>query len=51
MKGITYTQVAQYSVMAFVYTIPAIYIALMLTGNAIPQIGLVGNTVMEYLFR
>ncbi|MEC7107594.1 MAG: sodium:solute symporter family protein [Verrucomicrobiota bacterium] len=45
MKGITYTQVAQYSVMAFAYTIPAIYIALMLTGNAIPQIGLVGNTV------
>ena len=45
MKGITYTQVAQYSVMAFAYTIPAIYIALMLTGNAIPQVGLVGNTV------
>ena len=45
MKGITYTQVAQYSVMAFAYTIPAIFIALMLTGNAIPQIGLVGNTV------
>ena len=45
MKGITYTQVAQYSVMAFAYTIPAIFIALMLTGNAIPQVGLVGNTV------
>ena len=45
MKGITYTQVAQYSVMAFAYTIPAIFIALMLTGNAIPQIGLVGNTL------
>ena len=45
MKGITYTQVAQYSVMAFAYTIPAIFIALILTGNAIPQIGLVGNTV------
>ena len=45
MKGITYTQVAQYSVMAFAYTNPAIYIALMLTGNAIPQVGLVGNTV------
>ena len=45
MKGITYTQVAQYSVMAFAYTIPAIFIALILTGNAIPQVGLVGNTV------
>ena len=45
MKGITYTQVAQYSVMAFAYTIPAIFIAFMLTGNAIPQVGLVGNTV------
>ena len=45
LKGITYTQVAQYSVMAFAYTIPAIFIALMLTGNAIPQIGLVGNTL------
>ena len=45
MKGITYTQVAQYSVMAFAYTIPAIFIALILTGNAIPQIGLVGNTL------
>ena len=45
MKGITYTQVAQYSVMAFAYTIPAIFIALMLTGNAIPQVGLVGNTL------
>ena len=45
MKGITYTQVAQYSVMAFAYTIPAIFIALILTGNAIPQVGLVGNTL------
>jgi cation/acetate symporter len=43
MKGITYTQVAQYSVMAFAYTIPAIFIALALTGNVIPQLGLVGN--------
>ena len=45
MKGITYTQVAQYSVMAFAYTIPAIFIAFMLTGNVIPQIGLVGDTI------
>ena len=45
MKGITYTQVAQYSVMAFAYTIPAIFIAFILTGNAIPQVGLVGETI------
>ena len=43
MKGITYTQVAQYCVMAFAYTIPAIFIALALTGNVIPQLGLIGN--------
>jgi len=43
MKGITYTQVAQYCVMAFSYTIPAIFIAMALTGNVIPQFGLVGN--------
>ncbi|MDF7807813.1 cation acetate symporter [Pontiellaceae bacterium B12219] len=43
MKGITYTQVAQYCVMAFSYTIPAIFIAMALTGNVIPQLGLIGN--------
>ncbi|MGB0744601.1 MAG: sodium:solute symporter family protein, partial [Opitutales bacterium] len=43
MKGITYTQVAQYCVMAFAYTIPAIYISMALTGNVIPQLGLIGN--------
>ncbi len=43
MKGITYTQVAQYCVMAFAYTIPAIYIAMALTGHVIPQMGLIGN--------
>ncbi len=43
MKGITYTQVAQYCVMAFAYTIPAIYIAIVLTNNFIPQLGLIGN--------
>lgn len=45
MKGITYTQVAQYCVMAFAYTIPAIFIAMVLTGNVIPQFGLIGNYV------
>jgi cation/acetate symporter len=43
MKGITYTQVAQYCVMAFAYTIPAIYISMALTGNVIPQMGLIGD--------
>ncbi|MFK7911844.1 MAG: sodium:solute symporter family protein [Akkermansiaceae bacterium] len=43
MKGITYTQVAQYCVMAFAYTIPAVFIAIALTNNFIPQLGLIGN--------
>ena len=37
MKGITYTQVAQYCVLIFAYTVPAVFIAIQLTGNAIPQ--------------
>ncbi len=40
MKGITYTQIAQYCVLITAYTIPAIFISLNLTGNPIPQIGL-----------
>jgi len=44
MKGITYTQVAQYTVMAFSYTLPAIFISLALTGNIFPQLGLIGTT-------
>jgi cation/acetate symporter len=43
MKGITYTQVAQYCVMAFAYTIPAIFIAMQLTDSVIPQLGFIGN--------
>jgi cation/acetate symporter len=43
MKGITYTQIAQYCVLIFAYTVPAIFIALNLTGNPIPQIGLGGT--------
>ncbi|MHB1198282.1 MAG: sodium:solute symporter family protein [Polaromonas sp.] len=43
MKGITYTQVSQYVVLILAYTIPAIFISLQLTGNAIPQLGLGGN--------
>ncbi|MEM8571337.1 MAG: sodium:solute symporter family protein [Pseudomonadota bacterium] len=44
MKGITYTQIAQYVIMIFAYTVPAIFIALQLTGNVFPQIGL-GSTL------
>jgi cation/acetate symporter len=40
MKGITYTQVAQYCVLIFAYTIPAIAIALVLTGNPVPQLAI-----------
>ena len=39
MKGITYTQVAQYCVLIFAYLLPAIFISMTLTGNVIPQIG------------
>lgn len=46
MKGITYTQIAQYCVLIFAYTIPAIFISLNLTGNPIPQLGL-GSTMGE----
>ncbi len=45
MKGITYTQIAQYLVLILAYTIPAIFISLNLTGNPIPQLGLIGNHV------
>ncbi|MBA63394.1 MAG: cation acetate symporter [Planctomycetaceae bacterium] len=47
MKGITYTQVAQYCVMAFAYTIPAFYIAITLTGNFVPQLGFVGEYIAD----
>ncbi|AMO58161.1 sodium:solute symporter [Endozoicomonas montiporae] len=39
MKGITYTQVAQYCVMTFAFMVPAIFISMMITGNPIPQLG------------
>ncbi|MBE0576775.1 MAG: cation acetate symporter [Desulfuromonadales bacterium] len=45
MKGITYTQVAQYCVLILAYTIPAIFISLQLTGNPIPQLGLGSDLV------
>ena len=43
MKGITYTQVAQYCVLIFAFTVPAIFIAIQMTGNPIPQIGFGGE--------
>lgn len=44
MKGITYTQVAQYCVLIFAYMVPAFFISFLITGNPIPQLGL-GSTV------
>ncbi len=44
MKGITYTQIAQYCVLILAYTIPAIFISLQLTGHPLPQVGL-GSTI------
>ena len=55
MKGITYTQVAQYCVMIFAYMVPAIYVSMMITGNPIPQLGFgsevsgTGQSVVERL--
>ena len=46
MKGITYTQVAQYCVLIFAYLVPAIFISILMTGNAIPQIGF-GSTLVD----
>lgn len=46
MKGITYTQVAQYCVLIMAYMIPAIFISIMLTGNPIPQLGF-GSSLSE----
>lgn len=56
MKGITYTQVAQYCVLIFAYLVPAIFISLLVTGNPVPQLGLgaemadgSGDTVLQRL--
>ena len=46
MKGITYTQIAQFCVLIFAYTVPAIFISLQLTGQLVPQIGL-GSTLAD----
>ena len=44
MKGITYTQVAQYCVLIFAFMVPAIFISIQMTGNPIPQLGFGGST-------
>ena len=49
MKGITYTQVAQYCVLIFAFMVPAFFISLQMTGNFIPQIGM-GGTVPDGTF-
>jgi cation/acetate symporter len=46
MKGVTYTQIAQYCVLIFAYTVPAVFISLQLTGNPVPQLGL-GSTMSD----
>ena len=46
MKGITYTQIAQYVVLIFAYTVPAVFISLQITDNPLPQLGL-GSSVAD----
>jgi cation/acetate symporter len=46
MKGITYTQVAQYCVLIFAFMVPAIFISIQMTGNPIPQLGM-GSTIND----
>jgi len=50
MKGITYTQVAQYCVLIFAYTVPAVFIALNMTGNPFPQLGLGSRIAGENIY-
>lgn len=47
MKGITYTQVAQYCVLIFAFMVPAIFISIQMTGNPVPQLGMGGTLVNE----
>ncbi|MBT7521001.1 MAG: cation acetate symporter, partial [Nitrospina sp.] len=46
MKGITYTQVAQYCILIFAFLVPAVFISILMTGNPIPQIGF-GSTLVD----
>ncbi|MFT4542806.1 MAG: cation/acetate symporter [Planctomycetota bacterium] len=45
MKGITYTQVAQYCVLIFAYMVPAIFLSVLMTGNPVPQLGFSANAI------
>ena len=47
MKGITYTQVAQYCVLIFAFMVPAIFISIQMTGNPVPQLGMGSNVLGE----
>jgi cation/acetate symporter len=47
MKGVTYTQVAQYCVLIFAYTVPAIFMSIIITDNPVPQLGFIGNMAGE----
>ncbi|MBB4211959.1 cation/acetate symporter [Rhodothalassium salexigens DSM 2132] len=47
MKGVTYTQVAQYCVLIFAYMVPAIFISILITGNPVPQLGLGADVAGE----
>ena len=47
MKGVTYTQVAQYCVLIFAYTVPAIFMSIIITGNPVPQLGFIGDAKGE----
>ena len=50
MKGITYTQVAQYCVLIFAYMVPAIFISILITGNPIPQLGFGSKVISEDVY-
>ena len=50
MKGITYTQVAQYCVLIFAYMVPAIFISILITGNPIPQLGFGSKIISEDIY-
>ena len=50
MKGITYTQVAQYCVLIFAYMVPAIFISILITGNPVPQLGFGSQIVGENIY-
>jgi cation/acetate symporter len=50
MKGITYTQVAQYCVLIFAYMVPAIFISILMTGNPIPQLGFGSKLLNEDIY-